>query len=213
MIESEDQARAWVEALPECDSSMIARLERFEALLRDENDRQNLVSAKSLQHTWSRHFADSLQLLKDVPRETSGWLDLGTGAGFPGIAIAIARPDQETVCVESRALRTKFLDYIVDELELTQCRVLHCRLQDVETRPFGAISARAFAPLPKLLELSSRFSTRDTLWRLPKGRSAAQELENLRGWDHMFHVEQSLTDADSGIICGTLTGRKKGKRA
>ena len=213
MIENEAQARAWVEAMPEFDATMMARLERLEALLRVENARQNLVSAKSLDQTWSRHFADSLQLLRDVPRETSSWIDLGTGAGFPGLAIAVARPEMEVVCVESRALRTTFLQHVVDQLELSRCHIAHCRVQDLETRTFGVVSARAFAPLPKLLDLSTRFSTRDTLWRLPKGRSAAQELDDLRGWDHMFHVEQSLTDADSGIICGTLAGRKKGKRA
>ena len=91
--------------------------------------------------------------------------------------------------------------------------VIHgARLEAVETHKVGAISARAFAPLPKLLELSARFSTDETLWLLPKGRSARQELQELKGWNHLFHVEQSLTDADSGVIVGTLKGRK-GKKA
>ena len=82
------------------------------------------------------------------------------------------------------------------------------RLEALPSRPFRAISARAFAPLPKLLELSARFSTSETVWLLPKGRSARQELQELKSWNHLFHVEQSLTDAESGVIVGTLAGRK-----
>ena len=72
----------------------------------------------------------------------------------------------------------------------------------------AVISARAFAPLGRLLDLSARFSTNDTLWLLPKGRSAHQELQELQGWQHMFHVKQSLTDPEAGIVTGTLQARK-----
>jgi 16S rRNA (guanine527-N7)-methyltransferase len=78
----------------------------------------------------------------------------------------------------------------------------------LEARKMAAISARAFAPLDKLLSLSSRFSTAKTLWVLPKGRSAQQEVGNLKGWRHAFHVEQSMTESQSGIIVGQLFGRK-----
>lgn len=213
MIVDETQAREWIGTHDGFDPDTIGRLECFEVILRHECEKQNLVSARTLDEVWVRHFVDSLQLLRDVPRETSTWLDLGTGAGFPGVALAIARPDIAVTCVESRALRTDYLARVVGELDLENCKIVHSRLQDVKTAEYGAISARAFAPLPKLLDLSTRFSTRDTEWRLPKGRSAAQELEELRGWDHMFHVEQSLTEADAGIICGRLFGRKKGKRS
>jgi 16S rRNA (guanine527-N7)-methyltransferase len=213
MIETEAQARDWISAQDDIHSRTPRMLERFEEVLRAESKEQNLVSARTLDEVWVRHFADSLQLLRGVPRETSSWLDLGTGAGFPGVAIAIARPDIAVSCVESRALRTDYLSRAVAGLGLQNCTIVHSRLQDVETAKFGVISARAFAPLPKLLDLSTRFSTQDTEWRLPKGRSAAQELNELRGWEHMFHVEQSLTDADAGIICGRLIGRNKGKRS
>ena len=86
--------------------------------------------------------------------------------------------------------------------------MLGARLEQVETCKVSVISARAFAPLERLLSLSARFSTSDTIWLLPKGRSAQQELENLRGWRHMFHVEQSVTEPQAGIIVGKLAGRK-----
>lgn len=215
MIADEGDARAWLRGLPEGDDAAMARLERLVELLAEENQRQNLVSAASLQEIWRRHIADSAQLLPRVPRGTAPWLDLGTGAGFPGLVIAALRPECEVLLVESRRRRIDWLERVCKELDLGQARVMGTRLEDVPTRHVGAISARAFAPLDRLLDLSARFSTSDTIWLLPKGRSAQQELQMLQGWNHMFHVEQSLTDPEAGVIVGTLRGsagpRGKGK--
>lgn len=208
MMETEQEARAWLSTLPECDATALARLERLIELLRTENTRQNLVSVASLDAIWRRHIVDSAQLLPHVPRGTSPWLDLGTGAGFPGLVIAALRPDCDVLMVESRKRRVEWLERVCAELGLGRARVLGTRLEVVPTQEVGAISARAFAPLDRLMDLSARFSTSDTLWLLPKGRSAAQELLELRGWQHQFHVEQSLTDRESGIIVGTIHVRK-----
>jgi 16S rRNA (guanine527-N7)-methyltransferase len=208
MMDSEDAARAWLRTLPEWDETAAARVERFIALLREENLSQNLVSAASLDAVWSRHVADSAQLLTHVPRGTSPWLDLGTGAGPPGLIVAMLRPECEVVMVESRRRRIEWLQRACTALGLERARVVGARLEDVAGFPAGAISARAFAPLDRLLDLSARFSTSDTIWLLPKGRCAQQELDSLRGWTNSFHVEQSLTDPHSGVIVGTLQGRK-----
>lgn len=209
MIASEEEARTWLEALPGVDGSAVLKLERLAALLGDENQRQNLVAQTSLASIWQRHFADSAQLLTFVPRGTSlSWLDLGTGAGFPGLVVAILRPDLRITLVESRRRRVEWLDRIVTELALVRVEVRGVRVEDLSPTKFDVISARAFAPLARLLDLSARFSTADTLWLLPKGRSAAQEVQELRGWNHTFHVEQSLTQPDAGIVVGHLLGRK-----
>ncbi len=209
MITTEDQAREWLRALPECDEAAWVRLETLIAMLVEENRQQNLVSAASLDQVWLRHIVDSAQLLPYVPRETSTpWLDLGTGAGFPGLVIAALRPECEVVMVESRTRRIEWLDRARIAMGLDNARVAGQRLELVESFPVSVISARAFAPLEKLLTISSRFSTSDTVWLLPKGRSAKQELEDLRKWRHMFHVEQSLTDPQAGIIVGKLADRK-----
>lgn len=213
MITSETAAQAWLAALPEWDPAAAERIACLIALLAEENARQNLVAAASLPVVWQRHIVDSAQLLTHVTRETSGpWLDLGTGAGFPGLVIAALRPDCEVVMVESRARRVEWLERARIALGLDHARVVGARLELVESRPFSVISARAFAPLVRLLDLSARFSTKDTLYLLPKGRSAQQELLELRGWNHMFHVEQSLTDPEAGVIVGQLLG-KKGKKS
>lgn len=209
MIESEDQARAWLRSLPEVDPVAIDRLELLVAMLREENTRQNLVSAGSLDHVWQRHIVDSAQLLLHVPRGTSGpWLDLGTGAGFPGLVIAALQPEREVVMVESRARRIDWLERARIAMGLERASIEGKRLELVADRNADVISARAFAQLNPLLVLAARFSTADTVWVLPKGQSAQQELDDLRGWRHLFHVEQSLTDPRAGIVVGTLAGRK-----
>src|SRR5690606_3801228 len=170
MISSEAEARSFCAA--RADAAAMERLARFAALLEEENERQNLVSSRSLASVWQRHFADSLQLLDHVPRETGGWLDLGSRAGFPGLVIAMARPQQPVSLVESRTRRVEWLSRIVAEMGLAHCTVIGARLESVESFPAGVITALAFAPLAKLLSLSARFSTQATVWLLPKGRSA-----------------------------------------
>ncbi len=208
MIADEQGARAWVAQLPQADALAMERLERLAMLLAEENQRQNLVSAASLGEVWHRHIADSAQLLSHVPRETltGPWLDLGSGAGFPGLVIACLLPHLEVCMVESRARRIAWLSHASESLGLDRVKVIGRRLELVESQPVSVISARAFAPLAKLLDLSARFSTSDTNWLLPKGRSAQQELQELGGWHHLFHVEQSLTDPEGGIIVGKLAG-------
>ncbi|GGE03881.1 hypothetical protein GCM10011515_24400 [Tsuneonella deserti] len=138
-------------------------------------------------------------------------MDLGTGAGFPGVVVGLVRESQDLIIVESRRKRVEWLECVVSELELKHCRVEGRRVEDVEAFSADVISARAFAPLEKLLKLARRFSTNDTVWLLPKGRSAEQELSDFSERErHMFHVEQSQTDPESGIIVGRFAGDSSG---
>jgi 16S rRNA (guanine527-N7)-methyltransferase len=205
MITTEEEARAYVAGLT--DAAGMARLEAFAALVLEENQRQNLIAKATEPHLWQRHMADSAQLIENVSRETLGanaggpWLDLGSGPGFPGLVIAILCPNMPVVLVESRSRRVEFLESAVTALDLRKCRVEGHRLERITPFAARAISARAFAPLSKLLSLSAPFSTSTTRYVLPKGRSAAQELEALKpSIRAMFHVKHSLTDPDAGII-------------
>lgn len=205
LITSEEDARAY--ALQWGDAQAATRLEHYTKLLIDENQKQNLISKPSEAQLWTRHIADSAQLLEHVPRETySGgapgpWLDLGTGPGLPGLVIAILCPQIPVVLVESRARRVEFLESCVAELGVANCEVIGQRLERINPFECWVISARAFAPLEKLLRLSAPFSTKVTRYLLPKGRSAAHELEATKPKIRkMFHVKHSLTDAEAGII-------------
>ncbi|KPQ27364.1 MAG: 16S rRNA (guanine(527)-N(7))-methyltransferase RsmG [Porphyrobacter sp. HL-46] len=205
MITTEAEARAYVAGLT--DAEGFARIETFAALVLEENQRQNLIAKATEPQFWQRHLADSAQLIENVSRETLGpnavgpWLDLGSGPGFPGLVIAALCPNMPVVLVESRGRRAEFLETCIAALGLAKCRVEGQRLERLAPFPARAISARAFAPLPKLLSLSAPFSTRQTAYVLPKGRSAAQELETVKpSIRAMFHVKHSLTDPEAGII-------------
>lgn len=202
MISGEQDARAFVVA--RCTPEAVQRLDALAELLTRENARQNLIAKATEASLWTRHLADSAQLVDHVSRETSGpWLDLGSGAGFPGLVIAIMRPEWPVHLVESRKRRIEWLQTVSRELRLENCRVEGKRLELVGDFEASVISARAFAPMTRLLDLSARFSTSDTIWLLPKGRSAAQEVQTLpRRLRSMFHVEQSQTDPDAGIVVG-----------
>lgn len=222
-IVTEAGAQTWLREVLGVDDAGMERLAHLVALLLEENDRQNLVARGTLPQVWVRHIVDSAQLLH-VSRETlpeGEWLDLGTGAGFPGLAVAALQSNRPVTLVDSRRLRTEWLQRAADALGLNNVRVVLSRVEDLPSGPHAVISARAFAPLDKLVTLSARFSTPDTVWLLPKGAGAAQELQMLpESWNHVFHVEQSLTDANAGVICGRLLGgspprtsKAKGKRA
>ncbi|MCA0208729.1 MAG: 16S rRNA (guanine(527)-N(7))-methyltransferase RsmG [Proteobacteria bacterium] len=192
-----------------------AKLGHFVDLLIAENAQQNLVAASTIPTIWVRHIADSAQLLSlDTPDGDGLWIDLGSGPGLPGLVVAIlsARP---MLLVESRKRRCDFLRAAADALDLKHVEVAEAPLERVATRPAATISARAFAPLDKLLDLSARFSTESTRWLLPKGRNAVKELALLpQPWQRMFHVEQSRTDAESQILVGTgkIAAKQRGKR-
>ncbi|HEX8571973.1 MAG TPA: 16S rRNA (guanine(527)-N(7))-methyltransferase RsmG [Allosphingosinicella sp.] len=190
------------------------RLDAFVALLSEENERQNLISRTSFADIWQRHIFDSAQLIAFAPPTAGSWLDLGTGAGFPGLLVPLFHPAKVTL-VESRRLRVDFLRTAASVLGIAQrIEILGSRLESVPARPVDVISARAFAPLPRLLDLAERFSTSGTVWILPKGRNAKSELDAARtSWQGDFRIEPSLTDADAGIVVATRVRRKpRGRR-
>lgn len=213
-LTTEGEARDWFRSAVGCEAATLAKLDLLVELLRVENANQNLVSAASLDHVWVRHLADSAQLLL-VPHETlrGPWLDVGSGAGFPGLIAALCRPEIEVILVESRTKRIAWLESAIDSVGISNAHVAGCRLELLETVPMATISARAFAPLPQLIALSARFSTSQTQWLLPKGRNGRQELlEMPKAIQKLFHVEQSLTDPESVILVGRGVPRLERRR-
>lgn len=205
---TEEDAKAWLNDNLDVSRETWEQLEAFVAFLRREAQQQNLISAATIDHIWSRHIVDSAQLLRFAP-DGGAWLDLGSGAGFPGIVVALLSPRPVTL-VESRGRRIDYLNRAIRLLDLEgRTAVAGMAVERLETAPYSVISARAFAPLPKLLDLSQRFSTQKTIWLLPKGRNAVKELHEAHGrWNLDFAVEPSVTDSEAGILVGRLLGER-----
>lgn len=205
---TEAEARHWLEDHFTVSRETGEKLEAFIAFLKREAESQNLISASTLDHIWDRHIVDSAQLLRFCPDGPQTWIDLGSGAGFPGLVVALLSSHRVTL-VESRGRRIEYLQRAIALLDLeSQVTVAGMPLERVETAPYSVISARAFAPLDKLFDLAARFSTNKTLWLLPKGRNAAKEWEGVKSvWKGEFRIESSVTDAEAGILVGHLTGK------
>lgn len=188
-------------------------LDAFVRFLVAENEKQNLVSRGTLAEVWNRHILDSAQLVQFTPSPEARWLDLGTGAGFPGLIVAMLHPGRVTL-VEERRKRTDFLARALDLLGLgAKVTIIAGKIERAAPQPFDVISARAFAPLARLFELSHDFSTTKTRFILPKGRNASSELEAAKAsWQGDFRLERSLTDVDARIIVAERVSRKPSGR-
>ena len=183
------------------------QLQAYVRLLGAESERQNLISASTRGDLWERHILDSAQLVRFEPHPGASWADVGSGAGLPGLVIACLVEGPVTL-IEPRRLRAEFLHSVCESLAL-RATVVCAKVEQVEDR-FDVIAARAVAPLDKLLRISQHLSTGKTVWALPKGRTAQSELaEARRSWQGAFHVERSVTNADSFVVVGTGVRAKR----
>lgn len=184
-------------------------LEAFVARIRAANSAQNLVSASTLDAIWERHILDSAQLVRFEPRPGASWLDIGSGAGLPGMVIA-ALVDGPVTLVEPRRLRAAFLDETVAALGLGDRVTVKCAKIEKITGSFDAITARAVAPLDRLLSMALHLAHDGTIWALPKGKSAHSELaEAQRSWQCEARTEASCTDPEARIL---VLSKVKAKR-
>ena len=206
---------------------LMARFDLYAAALADGQARMNLVGPATLADVWTRHFADSAQLL------TQGggtWLDLGAGAGFPGLVLALM--GARVVLVEATGKKVRFLEETAALLGVGErVMVHHARIEAVAlardgahpdplrpsgTSPTGGgqaidvITARALAPLAKLFDYGLRFAAQSTRWVLPKGARVEDELADARA---MFEFDAELvpsrTSAEGRIVVATCVRRKR----
>lgn len=184
------------------------RLDAYVELLLDENERQNLVGKSTEADIWRRHIADSAQLVRLAPQPDSSWVDIGSGAGLPGLVIAILT-DGPVTLVEPRKLRAGFLQRAVAALGLgARVEVVAAKAERI-SGTFDVITARAVAPVEVLLRISQHLSTDKTLWLLPKGKSAQSELEAARrAWQGDFRLEPSETSSEASILVASRVRRK-----
>ena len=185
MMDNEARFQQALDALGvTCDPKTAGRLATYQALLAEWNERINLTGDASLEATLDRHFMDSLAPLKQGELMIRGacLIDVGSGAGFPGLPLAIARPDLQVTLLDSLRKRLLFLDEVIAQLNLTNVRTLHARAEDagreLEHREgYDLAVARAVAPAPVLLELLLPLTRIGGKAICYKGPSAAEELD------------------------------------
>jgi 16S rRNA (guanine527-N7)-methyltransferase len=183
-------------------------LTQYVALLLEENERQNLIAKSTVHEIWQRHIVDGAQLVRFAPRPDSSWLDIGSGAGLPGMVIAILTEGPVTL-VEPRKLRADFLQRTAQALGLGGRVTVHAAKAERIAGRFEVITARAVASLDVLLNLSRHLSTDKTLWLFPKGKSAQLELEAARqAWQGSFRLERSVTSDEAAILVASDVRRK-----
>jgi 16S rRNA (guanine527-N7)-methyltransferase len=183
------------------------KLETYEALLRQWQRTINLVAPSTLDHIWSRHFADSAQLKSLAPPDAKRWLDLGSGAGFPGLVLAIMlmdRPGARVTLVESDTRKAAFLREVARRVGAT-VDIQPERIEKVATQtklgPVDVITARALAPLPRLLDLAAPAFSPHTVGLFLKGRDAEAEVDAAKDqWAFDSALEPSLSDAGGRIV-------------
>jgi 16S rRNA (guanine527-N7)-methyltransferase len=203
---TEDEARGWIEERH--GAVGVDAMARLATLVRDEATRQNLVAPSTLDKMWARHIVDSAQLIPLATAYPGNWLDVGTGAGFPGLVVA-ALTDRPTWLVEPRKRRADFLSACSDALGVAgRTTVVTGKVERAEVQA-AVISARAVASLWELLGAARHCSTWNTLWLLPKGRSAREEIASAQqSWHGAFHVEHSVTDPESLIVIAKEVTRR-----
>jgi 16S rRNA (guanine527-N7)-methyltransferase len=182
-------------------AAQMADLEAFRSTLAAWNDRMNLVGPSALAEFWLRHAYDSAQLLRLEP-EALRWADLGAGAGFPGIVLAIllkGRSGAMVHLVESMAKRCRFLEEVVAALTLP-ATVHHARAEDLDIS-VDVVAARACAPLSRLFGYARPYLRRGAIGLFMKGRDVVAELEAAKtSWRFEAELIDSLSHEDGRIV-------------
>jgi 16S rRNA (guanine527-N7)-methyltransferase len=193
----------------------LEKLKIYESLLKKWQKTINLVAPSTVTHVWHRHFADSAQLLALAPPQPRLWVDLGSGAGFPGLVVAIMlAPENQTrvILVESDSRKAAFLREVARAVAVT-VDILPLRAESAPTRitlPLvDVVSARALAPLDRLLELVEPFLQPSTSALFLKGRDVKKEMQHAEiQWNFSSTLSPSVTDPDAQIVHLTSLQRR-----
>ena len=182
----------------------IVLLQRLGLLVEKWNKSINLISKKTVPEIWNRHILDSAQIFYANKKSFKKWLDMGSGAGFPGLVVAILAQDKniggETVLVESDKRKCVFLSTVKRELNLN-LSIINNRIESCDRQKADVISARALADLPSLLDLSFNHLSDNTTLIFSKGKSWKEELVAAeKTWNFSWEAVTSITDARSVVL-------------
>lgn len=187
----------------------LVRFDALVALLTDWQSRMNLVGPRTLPEVWDRHIADSAQLLT-IAGYGRSWLDIGAGAGFPGLVIALLDPMARLTLVESIAKKCRFIAEAIGLLGLeNHVSVENRRIETLPRQKFDIITARALASLDQLFDWGLPYAGSGTHWVLPKGARVESELAIATerfAFDYTLVV--SRTDAAGRIVVASGVKRR-----
>jgi 16S rRNA (guanine527-N7)-methyltransferase len=178
----------------------LSRLKAYADLLADWNARHNLVAKSTLPDIWHRHLWDSAQLAPLIPETAHTLADLGSGAGFPGLVLAAMRPELKVTLHEATTKKCAFLQAAADRMGL-KVETRNARLEDLPPQAFDAVTARALAPLPQLLDYAHRFTGPNTVCLFLKGQNVGSELTEASKYRNMKASRvPSQTDPSAAIV-------------
>lgn len=179
----------------------ISRLKIYQALLETWQKKINLISPQSILHAWERHFKDSLQLLNYIPQKKASLIDLGSGAGFPGMVLGIALSEVlEVTLIESDRKKCIFLESVSRETQ-TKLRILNSRIENRQDIQGDIITARGLAPLSLLFEYAFPLMKKTSFCLFQKGKNVESEIEMAKKkWKFSLEIFPSLTDSTASIL-------------
>ncbi len=197
---SPDPGRDDFLALQNVSRETFERLEIYQALLKKWNPRINLVGRKTLADVWRRHFLDSAQLVAFLPDSTQNLVDLGSGAGFPGLVLAMLRPDVAVHLVDSDQRKCVFLTEVARQTGVN-VQIHAARIEALTGLTADVISARALASVVDLLDLSTGIATKNTRYLFLKGRDIDAELTlAAKCWKMSYQLTPSIVDPKGSVL-------------
>ena len=176
----------------------------YETLLSKWNEKINLVSKNTLVDIWERHFLDSGQIIKHVEASGKRWVDMGSGAGFPGLVVALLLRDRKIDCdlvlVEKNPKKGFFLSEVIRKLKLS-VEVVNDNIDTLEPLKADILTARAFSELNKLIEIAFRHRKKEGICLFLKGENYRMELDKtLNYWFFDYDIVDSLSSSSGKII-------------
>jgi 16S rRNA (guanine527-N7)-methyltransferase len=199
MLENKNLIEFIYQQFPRSQSAVIIeKISIYKEMLLDENDRINLISKTTTNDIEDRHFLDSIQLISLIGNKAHSLVDIGTGAGLPGILLAIGGC-KSVYLVEKQAKKCEFLNRVNSKLELNM-HILNLRIEDMDDWQFDYVVSRAFAKLNKIISITKNITHKKSKYILLKGKTFLDEIKSVNKKRFNINYIDSITSPNSKII-------------
>ena len=192
----------------------LLKLRAYEASLQEWQNKFNLVSKSSLEDAWNRHFIDSMQLVKYIPQSAQSLYDFGSGAGFPGMVLAIMAAEKtpylKVSLIESIGKKTLYLKH-VSEICSVNVEIFNQRIESLPKNKVDVVTSRAMTSLSDLLGYAYPFCKKETVCIFPKGKKHQEEIDEAKKhWQFECQIHPSETSSEGVILVITKLAKLKG---